>query len=216
MLIGQSLPEAGSSKQQQRSCLNWVHRRYLTLIKHALTKFYAVFKCDITELAKLTVSTSFPIQRSCFCSCSVRRLRPGHLHWCDTFGCAAVVVYRHFAEARADLKHSVLSESTVLLSKWFQVKTVLGKKECLYCSVLSCIAIRRFESHGASGVLDTSSVDLLDLIRRPCFWGVKNVSAGLASTSPLTTLYQKVRRCYLCGSRRVGRYCLWRRLIVHG
>ena len=55
----------------------------------------------------------------------------------DGLGCSAVVVYRRLAEARADLKHSVLSEWTVLLSKWFQAIIVLRKTECIVqcCSV---------------------------------------------------------------------------------
>ena len=52
-----------------------------------------------------------------------------------------MVVSWHFALARADLKHSVLSEWTVLLSKWFQAMVVLGKKECLYCLVLQSSTI---------------------------------------------------------------------------
>ena len=49
-----------------------------------------------------------------------------------------VVVYRRLAKARADVKHSVMSEGTVLLSKWFQAMIVLGRKEFLFCSVLQC------------------------------------------------------------------------------
>ena len=44
---------------------------------------------------------------------------------------------------------------------------------------------------------DTKSVSPLDLIRRPCFWGVGKVSAGIAGTSFSTILYTwnlKVRR----------------------
>ena len=45
-------------------------------------------------------------------------------------GCAAVVVvHRRLAEARADLKHTVLSEWIVLLSMWFQAMVVFAKKE---------------------------------------------------------------------------------------
>ena len=49
-----------------------------------------------------------------------------------------VVVYLCLAEARTNLKHSVLSKWTMLLFKWFQAMIVLGKKECLYCLVLQC------------------------------------------------------------------------------
>ena len=56
-------------------------------------------------------------------------------------GCAAVVLaYQHLAQARPHLKHSVLSECTVLLSRWFQAMIVLGKKECIHVlfSVAMC------------------------------------------------------------------------------
>ena len=52
-------------------------------------------------------------------------------------------VYGRLVEAKADLKHSVLSEQTVLLSRWFQATTVLGK---------SGIAVRQLSFSGRSFV----------------------------------------------------------------
>ena len=51
------------------------------------------------------------------------------------------MVYRRLADARANLKHSVLSEWTVLLSTWFQAITVLMKKEVLFSVAMwHCVA----------------------------------------------------------------------------
>lgn len=47
-------------------------------------------------------------------------------------GCVVVVTslsIGRLAEARADLKHTVLSEWIVLLSMWFQAMVVFAKKE---------------------------------------------------------------------------------------
>ena len=76
-------------------------------------------------------------QKCVFCFCSEHHLHPGIWHWCDGLGCTALVVCQCLADARADSKHSVLYEWTVLVSEWFQAMIVLrGRKECLYCSAL--------------------------------------------------------------------------------
>ena len=89
-----------------------------------------------------------------------------------------------------DLKHSALSEWTVLLSKWFQAVTVAGEKR-VYCSVWHCVVsvIVSDVRFVFAGFLDLQSVDLLALNRRPCISvRVGVVEGGAAVTAQLAYL----------------------------
>ena len=112
-------------------------------------------------------------------------------------------------EARTDLKHSVLSEWTVLSFKQFQAMKVLGVKT-LCCSILHCgmcnICCYSWGFHllPKQEISWSTGPDLAPVF----LWSHKSI----AGTSPLTALY-KVRhsRSHSSWTWRVGRFCLWRR-----
>ena len=90
-----------------------------------------------------------------------------------------------------DLKHSALSEWTVLLSKWFQAMTVAGEKRvfvlfgvalCSFCHCFGCtLCLCR--------VSGPTVCYLLDLNRRPCISvRVGVVEGGAAVTAQLAYL----------------------------
>ena len=100
-----------------------------------------------------------------------------------------MVAYQRLADARVSLKHSVLLQWTVLLSKWFQAMIVLGgKKECLYYSVLqrgtviaSVIVLDIVFHRVCVFMLPLEPpVDLLDQIQQPYIWGVRNASGVIS------------------------------------
>ena len=59
--------------------------------------------------------------------------------------------------------------------------------------VCICHCSRWWEVVFHTGLLDVKSVDLLDLIQWPCFYGVQKALVDIASTSPSTTLYMNQR-----------------------
>ena len=126
-------------------------------------------------------------------------------------GCTAVVDCWCLDEARTDLKHSVLSEWSVLSFKQFQAMKVLGvKRVCVaqYCTVAVCsICCCSWGFHllPKQEVSRSTGPDLV-----PVFLGSHK---GIAGASTLTALYKKVRhsRSHCSWTWRVGRFCLWRR-----